>query len=70
MEEQIGSPYSIEEEALRKWEILSHSSTFGMEEEILSYAQQIQRVLSSDGDTCPFIDALEMAYNELILTKL
>ena len=42
----------------------------GMDEELLSYARQIQSVLSSDGDGCPYEDALEMAYNELILPKI
>ena len=42
----------------------------GLDEELVSYAKQIQSVLSSDGDGCPYDDALEMAFNELILPKL
>ena len=42
----------------------------GMDEELLSYARQIQSVLSSGGDGCPYDDALEMAFNELILPRL
>ena len=42
----------------------------GMDEELLSYARQIQSVLSSDGDGCPYEDALEMAFEELIRPKL
>jgi hypothetical protein len=42
----------------------------GLDEELLSYARQIQSVLSSDGDGCPYEDALEMAFNELILPRL
>ena len=41
-----------------------------MDEELVSYAKQIQSVLSSDGDGCPYDDALEMAFNELILPRL
>jgi hypothetical protein len=42
----------------------------GLDEELLSYARQIQSVLSSDGDGCPYEDALEMAFEELIRPKL
>jgi hypothetical protein len=42
----------------------------GMDEELLSYARQIQSVLSSGGDGCPYDDALEMAFEELIRPKL
>lgn len=51
---------------LRESEILSHAQSLGLEEEIQSYAKQIQRQLGSEGDTCDWIDALEMAYSELI----
>lgn len=56
--------------ALRQSEILSHASLYGLEEEIQSYALQIQRILGSDGDTCSYLDALEMAYHELILSNM
>lgn len=46
------------------------AAEMGLDEELLSYARQIQSVLSSGGDGCPYDDALEMAFNELILPKL
>ncbi len=46
------------------------AAQFGLDEEIQSYARHIQRILSADGDGCPYEDALEMAYNELILPKI
>jgi len=42
----------------------------GMDEELISYAKQIQRQLSADGDTADWLDCLEMAYNELISNGL
>jgi hypothetical protein len=53
-----------------KESMLLIAEEMGMDEELLSYARQIQSVLSSDGDGCPYDDALEMAFNELILPKL
>ena len=55
-----------EEYSLRIAEILSHAQSKGMDEELISYAHQIQRQLGADGDTCDWLDALEMAYSELI----
>jgi len=46
------------------------AASMGLDEELLSYARQIQSVLSSDGDGCPYEDALEMAFEELIRPKL
>ena len=46
------------------------AASMGLDEELVSYARQIQSVLSSDGDECPYDDALEMAFNELILPKI
>ena len=54
---------------LREMEILSHAQSIGMDEELVSYAHQIQRQLGADGDTCDWMDALEMAYSELITFK-
>lgn len=54
------------EYSLRIAEMLSHAQSKGMEEELISYAKQIQRQLGGDGDRCDWIDALEMAYSELI----
>ena len=54
---------------LREMEILSHAQSIGMDEELVSYAHQIQRQLGADGDTCDWLDALEMAYSELIKIK-
>jgi hypothetical protein len=42
------------------------AESMGMDEELYSYARQIQSVLSVDGDGCPYDDALEMAFEELI----
>lgn len=47
-------------------EMITHATLMGIDEELLSYALQIQRQLGSDGDTAHWIDCLEMAYNELI----
>jgi hypothetical protein len=55
--------------SLREMEILSHAQSVGLDEELISYANQIRRQLGSDGDTCDWIDALEMAYSELITHK-
>jgi hypothetical protein len=46
------------------------AASMGLDEELLSYAKQIQSVLSSGGDGCPYEDAFEMAFNELILPKI
>lgn len=54
---------------LREMEILSHAQSLGMDEELISYAHQIQRQLGADGDTCDWMDAIEMAYTELITHK-
>ena len=54
---------------LREMEILSHAQSIGMDEELVSYAHQIQRQLGADGDTCDWLDALEMAYSEFITFK-
>ena len=49
-----------------KESMLLIAASMGLDEELLSYAKQIQSVLSSDGDGCPYDDALEMAFEELI----
>jgi len=48
-------------------EMIERARTMDMDEELISYAQQIQRQLSMDGDTADWFDCLEMAYNELII---
>lgn len=48
-------------------EMLQRATLLGMDEELLSYAKQIQRQLGSEGDTADWLDCLEMAYNEIIL---
>ena len=53
-----------------KESMLLIAESMGMEEELYSYARQIQSVLSSDGDGCPYDDALEMAFEELIRPKI
>ena len=53
-----------------KESMLLIAESMGMDEELLSYARQIQSVLSVDGDVCTYEDAIEMAFNELILPKL
>ena len=53
-----------------KESMLLIAEEMGMDEELLSYARQIQSVLSSGGDGCPYDDALEMAFEELIRPKL
>lgn len=50
--------------------MIERARTIGMDEELLSYAKQIQRQLSAEGDTAEWLDCLEMAYNELILNQL
>lgn len=50
-------------------EMVSDAASIGLDEELQSYALQIQRMLTADGDGCPIEDAIEMAYNELILSK-
>jgi hypothetical protein len=53
-----------------KESMLLIAQSMEMDEELVSYAKQIQSVLSSDGDGCPYEDAFEMAFNELILPRL
>ena len=50
--------------------MIEKARAIGMDEELLSYAKQIQRQLSAEGDTAEWLDCLEMAYNELILNQL
>ena len=52
---------------LTESEMLQRASSIGMDEELVSYAKQIQRQLSAEGDTADWLDCLEMAYNELIV---
>ena len=47
-------------------EMIENARLVGMDEELVSYAKQIQRQLGSDGDTADWLDCLEMAYNEII----
>lgn len=55
---------------LTESEMVQRAVQLGMDEELISYAKQIQRQLSADGDTADWLDCLEMAYNELILNEL
>jgi hypothetical protein len=55
---------------LTESEIIQQARSIDMDEEILSYAKQIQRQLSTEGDEALWLDCLEMAYNELILNEL
>jgi hypothetical protein len=55
---------------LTESEIIQRASLLGMDEEVLSYAKQIQRQLSAEGDVADWLDCLEMAYNELIINPL
>jgi len=55
---------------LTESEMIEQASRIGMDEELISYAKQIQRQLSADGDTADWLDCLEMAYNELISNGL
>ena len=49
-------------------EMINHAARIGMDEELVSYAKQIQRQLGSEGDTADWLDCLEMSYNEIILS--
>lgn len=51
-------------------EMVQRARQLGMDEELISYAKQIQRQLATDGDEALWIDCLEMAYNELIINRL
>jgi len=51
-------------------EMLEKARLEGMDEELLSYAKQIQRQLGTEGDEALWLDCLEMAYNELIINGL
>ena len=51
-------------------EMIERARLIGMDDEVLSYAKQIQRQLSADGDTADWLDCLEMSYNELIVNEL
>lgn len=55
---------------LTELEMIQKATLLGMDEELLSYAKQIQRQLSAEGDEALWLDCLEMAYNELILNEL
>ena len=47
-------------------EMIESAHKIGMDEELVSYAKQIQRQLGTEGDEAHWLDCLEMAYNELI----
>ena len=51
-------------------EMIERAQMVGMDEELISYAKQIQRQLGSEGDEAFWLDCLEMAYNELIINEL
>ena len=50
--------------------MIEYAGSIGMDEELVSYAKQIQRQLGSEGDEAYWLDCLEMAYNELILKEI
>jgi hypothetical protein len=52
-------------ESDREFQLLWQAKSKGIDEELVSYAKQIQRQLSVDGDIADWVDCLEMAYNEL-----
>lgn len=54
-------------EKIKESEMINRAIQLGMDEELISYAKQIQRQLSADGDEALWIDCLEMSYNELIV---
>ena len=51
-------------------EMIQRARLIGMDEELLSYAKQIQRQLTAEGDIADWLDCLEMSYNELIINEL
>jgi hypothetical protein len=55
---------------MSEMEMIEYASSIGMDEELVSYAKQIQRQLGSEGDEAYWLDCLEMAYNELILKEI
>jgi hypothetical protein len=55
---------------LTETEMLSKAVQLGMDEELISYAKQVQRQLSAEGDVADWLDCLEMAYNELIINTI
>lgn len=55
---------------LTEKQMIDRARLIGMDEELVSYAKQIQRQLETDGDTADWLDCLEMAYNELIVNTL
>ena len=57
-------------ERIKESEFLQRATLMGLDEELVSYAKQIQRQLGSEGDEALWIDCLEMAYNELIINRL
>ena len=50
--------------------MIEKARSLGMDEELISYAKQIQRQLSAEGDEAEWLDCLEMSYNELIINGL
>jgi len=51
-------------------EMIESARKVGLDEELVSYAKQIQRQLGTEGDEAHWLDCLEMAYNELIINEL
>jgi hypothetical protein len=51
-------------------EMIENARLVGLDEELVSYAKQIQRQLGTEGDEAHWLDCLEMAYNELIINEL
>ncbi len=57
-------------EQIKESEMINRATLLGLDEEVISYAKQIQRQLSTDGDEALWIDCLEMSYNELVVNRL
>jgi hypothetical protein len=55
---------------MSEMEMIARATLLGMDEELVSYAHQIQRQLGSEGDEALWLDCLEMAYNELIINRI
>jgi len=46
------------------------SESLGLDDVVTQYAKELQTTLSDDDFTITFIDAYEMAYNEIVIPSL
>lgn len=54
-------------ESVKESTMVDMAAKYNMDEELISYAKHIQKTMSESNYIIPWIDALEMSFNELII---